>query len=67
MPSATSPLTETIVTDIGPVVGTHTDAGCVGCAVYQPRDDEERDLIAPLEPLKPLETGSSLLEVAQGT
>ncbi len=39
---------EVISSDIGPVVGTHTGPGCVGCAVYQPRDDEEWALIRPL-------------------
>ncbi len=39
---------EKIVTDIGPVVGTHAGPGCVGCVVFQP-DAEEWELIAPLE------------------
>ncbi len=31
---------EMIVTDIGPVVGTHAGPGCVGCVVFQPDEDE---------------------------
>lgn len=38
---------ELIVTDIGPVVGTHAGPGCVGCVVFQP-DDDEWQHIAPL-------------------
>lgn len=37
---------EMIVTDIGPVVGTHGGPGTVGCVVFQPEDDEW-PLIAP--------------------
>jgi DegV family protein with EDD domain len=39
---------EMILTDIGPVVGTHAGPGCVGCAVIQP-SDEEWELISPLD------------------
>lgn len=39
---------EMIATDIGPVVGTHAGPGCVGCVVFQPKDDEW-PLVAPLE------------------
>ena len=39
---------EKIVTDIGPVVGTHAGPGCVGCVVFQPTD-EEWPLIGRLE------------------
>ena len=31
---------EIILTDIGPVVGTHAGPGCVGCVAYQPKEDE---------------------------
>lgn len=31
---------EIILTDIGPVVGTHTGPGCVGCVAFQPEEDE---------------------------
>ncbi|MEM7584835.1 MAG: DegV family protein [Acidobacteriota bacterium] len=31
---------EMILSDIGPVVGTHTGPGCVGCLVFQPTDEE---------------------------
>lgn len=41
-------IVEKIVTDIGPVVGTHAGPGCVGCVVFQP-DEEEWELIAPME------------------
>jgi DegV family protein with EDD domain len=41
-------LREGIVTDIGPVVGTHAGPGCVGCVVVQPTA-EEWELIRPLE------------------
>jgi DegV family protein with EDD domain len=39
---------ERIVTDVGPVVGTHAGPGCVGCAVFQPTE-EEWPLLAPLD------------------
>ena len=39
---------EMILTDIGPVVGTHAGPGCVGCVVFQPEDDEW-PLLAELE------------------
>ncbi len=39
---------EMIVTDIGPVVGTHVGPGAVGAAVFQP-SEEEAALIAPLD------------------
>lgn len=39
---------EMLVTDIGPVVGTHAGPGCVGAALFQPTE-EEWALIAPLE------------------
>ena len=39
---------EMIVTDIGPVVGTHVGPGAVGAAVFQPSEEEEA-LIAPLD------------------
>lgn len=39
---------ELIETDIGPVVGTHTGPGCVGCVVFQPTA-EEWPLIRPLD------------------
>ncbi len=39
---------EMILTDIGPVVGTHAGPGCVGCVAFQP-DDEEWPLLAPLD------------------
>lgn len=38
---------ELIVTDIGPVVGTHTGPGCVGAMLFQPTDEEWK-LVAPL-------------------
>jgi DegV family protein with EDD domain len=38
---------ELMVTEIGPVVGTHAGPGTVGAAVFQPTD-EELPLIAPL-------------------
>ena len=41
-------LREGIVTDIGPVVGTHAGPGCVGCVAVQPTP-EEWELIRPLE------------------
>lgn len=41
-------LAERIETDIGPVVGTHTGAGCVGCVAFQPTTEEWAD-IAPLD------------------
>ncbi len=37
---------EMIMTDIGPVVGTHTGPGCVGCVAFQP-NAEEWPLIEP--------------------
>ena len=40
-------LREEIVTDIGPVVGTHAGPGCVGCVLVQPTD-EEWEMIGPL-------------------
>ena len=39
---------EMILSDIGPVVGTHAGPGCVGCVVFQP-DEEEWPLVAPLD------------------
>lgn len=39
---------ELLHTEIGPVVGTHAGPGTVGCAVFQPTD-EELALIAPIE------------------
>ncbi|MCP3963570.1 MAG: DegV family EDD domain-containing protein [bacterium] len=39
---------EMIMTDIGPVVGTHTGPGCVGCVAFQP-DEEEWPLVSALE------------------
>ena len=39
-------LREEIVTDIGPVVGTHAGPGCVGCVAIQPTE-EEWELIGP--------------------
>lgn len=39
---------EMIMTDIGPVVGTHAGPGCVGCVVFQPEEDEW-PLLAALE------------------
>ncbi len=39
---------EMILTDIGPVVGTHTGPGCVGALVFQP-EDEEWPLIEAME------------------
>lgn len=41
-------VTETILSDIGPVVGTHAGPGCVGTVVFQPTA-EEWALIRPLE------------------
>lgn len=41
-------VSETILSDIGPVVGTHAGPGCVGTVVFQPTP-EEWDLIRPLE------------------
>ena len=40
-------ITEFLLNEIGPVVGTHTGPGCVGVVVFQPTD-EEAELIAPL-------------------
>lgn len=42
-------VSETILSDIGPVVGTHSGPGCVGTVVFQPTP-EEWELIRPLEP-----------------
>ncbi len=39
---------EMILTDIGPVVGTHTGPGCVGGLIFQPEEDEW-PLIEPVE------------------
>ncbi len=39
---------EMISTDIGPVVGTHTGPGCVGCVAFQP-DEEEWPLVRVLD------------------
>ncbi|MEE8524116.1 MAG: DegV family protein [Thermoanaerobaculia bacterium] len=39
---------ELLVSDIGPVVGTHAGPGCVGCTVIQPTA-EEWPLIAPVD------------------
>lgn len=41
-------VSETILSDIGPVVGTHAGPGCVGTVVFQPTP-EEWALIRPLE------------------
>ena len=41
-------VSETILSDIGPVVGTHAGPGCVGTVVFQPTP-EEWSLIRPLE------------------
>jgi DegV family protein with EDD domain len=38
---------ESLITEMGPVVGTHAGPGCVGTAVFQPTD-EEWPLIEPL-------------------
>jgi DegV family protein with EDD domain len=38
---------ELLITEIGPVVGTHTGPGAVGAALFQPTD-EELALVAPL-------------------
>lgn len=40
-------LAEVVLSDIGPVVGSHAGPGCVGCVVFQPTDDEWAE-IAPL-------------------
>jgi len=40
---------ELVMTEIGPVVGTHAGPGLVGAAMFQP-GAEELDLIAPLAP-----------------
>ncbi|HVT59154.1 MAG TPA: DegV family protein [Thermoanaerobaculia bacterium] len=40
-------ISELLVTEIGPVVGTHAGPGTVGAALFQPADDEA-PLIAPL-------------------
>jgi DegV family protein with EDD domain len=45
---STFKIREMIVSDIGPVVGTHAGPGCVGTVFFQPTD-EEWPLIAPLE------------------
>lgn len=39
---------ELILSDIGPVVGTHAGPGCVGAVVFQPTE-EEWELVRPLE------------------
>ena len=39
---------EMILTDIGPVVGTHAGPGCVGCVAFQP-NEEEWPLVSALE------------------
>lgn len=39
---------ELLVGEMGPVVGTHAGPGTVGAALYQPVDEEEERLIAPL-------------------
>ncbi|MDA8018751.1 MAG: DegV family EDD domain-containing protein [Thermoanaerobaculia bacterium] len=41
-------ISETVRSDIGPAVGTHTGPGCVGTVVFQPTP-EEWELIRPLE------------------
>ncbi len=41
-------IAEIHVAEMGPVVGTHAGPGAVGAAIYQPVDDEELKLIAPL-------------------
>jgi DegV family protein with EDD domain len=41
-------LAEMVLSDIGPVVGTHTGPGCVGCVVFQPTDKEWTE-IRPLD------------------
>ncbi len=38
---------EMLMTDIGPVVGTHAGPGCVGCVAFEPTD-EELELFGPL-------------------
>lgn len=38
---------EMILTDVGPVVGTHAGPGCVGAAIFQP-SEEEWKLLGPL-------------------
>lgn len=38
---------ESLITEMGPVVGTHAGPGCVGAAVFQPTD-EEWALVEPL-------------------
>ena len=42
--------TELLVGEMGPVVGTHAGPGTVGAALFQPADDEEARLIAPIAP-----------------
>ena len=41
-------VSETVLSDIGPVVGTHCGPGTVGVVAFQPTSDEQ-GLIAPLE------------------
>lgn len=43
------PLAEVLVGEMGPVVGTHAGPGTVGAALYQPEDDDEARLIAPID------------------
>jgi len=40
-------VSEAILSDIGPVVGTHAGPGCVGCVIFQPSEQEWAE-IAPL-------------------
>lgn len=42
------PVAEMILTEIGPVVGTHGGPGTVGVVAFEPTD-EERELLAPVE------------------
>ncbi len=42
-------VSELMVGEMGPVVGTHAGPGTVGAALFQSADDEEAALIAPLE------------------
>lgn len=39
---------EMMVGEMGPVVGTHAGPGTVGAALFQPADDEEAALVAPI-------------------
>lgn len=42
-------LRDLVMAEMGPVVGTHAGPGTLGAALYQPRDDEELELLTPLE------------------